>query len=377
MRKAIAGLTGLLLVAGAIEARAAIWCVRNHNELQQALTAAAASPGDDEIRIREGIYTTFNGSFVYTSQNPGWLTLSGGWYLVDGNDCAQARMDASRTILEGAGQSQVVRIIYLPPEGTTAFASFTVYNLSLRNGWGDSKTFQRGGGLDMNSLGDAPAEFRLENLIVANNEGYFGGGANLYMKNGVVRIANSLFADNSASATAHAHAAITVNATPEGVTHAMVVANSSFVGGRCPGNSGRGCGLRAGLAGGVRMDIVNSLFHDNDISDLDLEGAAVIGLGDGSANAAWSLVGTIGGNLPLAATDALSGDPRFVDPANGDFRLRDDSPFINLGLATVPNAPVGVLDLDARPRQRFGATDPGAYENQTWDFLFDDGFESP
>ena len=124
MRKAIAGLTGLLLVAGAIEARAAIWCVRNHNELQQALTAAAASPGDDEIRIREGIYTTFNGSFVYTSQNPGWLTLSGGWYLVDGNDCAQARMDASRTILEGAGQSQVVRIIYLPPEGTTAFASF-------------------------------------------------------------------------------------------------------------------------------------------------------------------------------------------------------------------------------------------------------------
>ena len=82
------------------------------------------------------------------------------------------------------------------------------------------------------------------------------------------------------------------------------------------------------------------------------------------------------GHLPLAATDALSGDPRFVDPANGDFRLRDDSPFINLGLATVPNAPVGVLDLDARPRQRFGATDPGAYENQTWDFLFDDGFES-
>lgn len=377
MRKAIAGLASLLLVAGAIEARAASWCVRDHNELQQALTAAAASPGDDEIRIREGIYTTFNGSFVYTSQNPGWLTLSGGWYLVDGNDCAQMRMDASRTILEGAGQSQVVRIIYLPPAGTTAFASFTVYNLSLRNGWGDSETFQRGGGLDMNSLGDAPAEFRLENLIVANNEGYFGGGANLYMSNGTVRIANSLFADNSASATAHAHVSINVNGTPDGVAHAVVVANSSFVGGRCPGNSGRGCGMRAGLAGGVHMDIVNSLFHDNDISDLDLEGAAVIGLGDGSAAAASSLLGTVGGNLPLSASDALAGDPRFVDAANRDYRLGDDSPLINRGVAVVPNAPVGVLDLDANLRQRFGATDVGAYENQTWDYLFDDGFEQP
>ena len=119
---AIAAFIGFSALAPG-SAAAAIHCVRNHNELQQALTAAATSPGDDEIRIREGIYTTFNGSFVYTSQNPGWLTLSGGWYLVDGNDCAQARMDASRTILEGAGQSQVVRIIYLPPEGTTATPS--------------------------------------------------------------------------------------------------------------------------------------------------------------------------------------------------------------------------------------------------------------
>lgn len=376
MRKAIAGLASLLLVATAMKTHAASWCVRDHNELQQALTAAAASPGDDEIKLREGIYTTFAGSFLYTAQNPGWLTLSGGWYTIDGNDCAQMRMDASRTILDGAGQHQVLRIIYLPPEGsTTAFASFNVFNLSLRNGWGDSATFQRGGGLDMNSFADSLAEFRLENLIVANNEGYFGGGANLYMKNGMVRIANSLFADNSASTTAQAHASITVNATQEGVAHAVVVANSTFVGGRCAGQGTRGCGLHAGLAGGVHMDIVNSLFHDNAISDLNLEGGAVIGIGDGSASGDCNLIGTIGGNLPLAATNALSGEPRFVDPANGDWRLRDDSPFINRGLATVPNTPLMVLDLDANPRLRFGATDPGAYENQTWDHLFDDGFE--
>src|SRR5688500_1229026 len=377
MRKAIAGTASLLLVATSVETHAASWCVRDHNELQQALTAAAASPGDDEIKLREGIYTTFAGSFAYTAQNPGWLTLSGGWYTIDGNDCAQMRMDASRTILDGAGQHQVLRITYLPPKGTTAFASFNVFNLSLRNGWGDSATFQRGGGLDMNSFADSLAELRLENLIVANNEGYFGGGANLYVKNGIVRIANSLFADNSASASAYGHASITVNATQEGVAHAVVVANSTFVGGRCAGQGPRGCGLHAGLAGGVHMDVVNSLFHDNAISDLNLEGGAVIGIGDGSASGDYNLIGTVGGNLPLAAANTLSGDPRFVDPANGDWRLRDDSPFINRGLAAVPNTPLSVLDLDANPRERFDVTDPGAYENQTWDFLFDDGFEQP
>ena len=356
-------------------ASAATVCVRDHNELQQALSAAAASPGDDEIRIREGIYTTFNGGFTYTAQNTGWLTLSGGWYTIDGIDCAQMRMDASRTILDGAGQQQVLRVIYFPPAGTTTFASVTVHNLSLSNGWGDSAAFERGGGLDMHSLSDGLVEFRLENLIVTHNEGYFGGGANLYLKNGMVRIANSLFADNSATTTAHAHVAINVNATGENIAHAVVIANSTFVGGRCAGNSGRGCGVRAGLAGGVHMDIVNSLFHDNDFSDLDLDGAAAIGIGDGSASADYSLIGTVGGNLPLTASNALSGDPHFVDPLNRDFRLRDDSPFINQGLATVPNFPLTALDLDANPRNRFGATDPGPYENQTWDFLFADGFD--
>jgi hypothetical protein len=369
------GVVALGLIPFTSTAQAAMHCVRDHNELQQALTAAAASPGDDEIKVREGIYTTFNGTFTYTTQNPGWLTISGGWYTVDGNDCAQMRMDASRTILDGAGQHQVLRILHFPPKGTTMAASFAVVNLSIRNGYGDSATFQRGGGLDIESFSEAYSEARLENLIIANNEGYFGGGANLYVPTGSVRIANSLFADNSATASAFGHAAITVNATPEGVAHAVVVANSTFVHGRCAGQGTRGCGLGAGLAGGVHMDIVNSLFFDNDISDLNLEGGSVIGIGDGTASSDYSLIGTTGGNLPLAASNALSGDPHFVDAANGDWRLRDDSPFINQGLAIVPNSPLIVLDLDANPRSRFGATDAGAYENQTWDFIFADGFE--
>ena len=354
---------------------AASWCVRDHVELQQALSAAAASPGDDEIRLREGVYTTFSGSFLYSAQTTGWLTISGGWYPVDGNDCAQMRMDASRTILDGAGQHQVLRIILIPPAGTTQETRLAVVNLSVRNGYGDSATFQRGGGIDMGAYSDAFTELWLENVIVANNEGYFGGGANLYAKYGAVRVANSLFDANSASASAYGHAAITVNATAQNVSPAVLVANSTFARGRCAGQGARGCGIGAGLAGGVHMDVANSLFFDNAISDLNLEGAAVIGLGDGSASADYSLVGVVGGNLPLATSHALAGDPKFADASNGDFRLRDDSPFINQGLAAVPFPPLSALDLDALPRNRFGAPDPGPYENQSWDWLFADGYD--
>ena len=37
--------------------------------------------------------------------------------------------------------------------------------------------------------------------------------------------------------------------------------------------------------------------------------------------------------------------------------------------------PFASIDLDGSLRTRFDAADPGAYENQTWDFLFADGFE--
>lgn len=365
----------LALLLAAPLSHAATWCVRNHTELQQALTAAAASPGDDEIRIREGIYTTFAGTFTYTAQTTGWLWLTGGWYTIDGNDCAQMRMDASRTILDGAGQQRVLKILLMPPAGTTQSTRLGVMSLTLANGYGNSTTFERGGGVQMNSYSDGFTELWLDHVIATHNDGYFGGGADLYAKNGFVRIANSLFDHNDASATAFGHAAITVVTTPGNVSPAIIIANSTFARGHCPGNSGRGCGVGAGLPAGVNLAVLNSLFHDNAISDLNIEGMAVIGAGNGSAAADYSLIPTLSGNLALATTHALAGDPMFVDPANGNFRLRDASPLINQGLAPLPYYPLGGADLDGNLRVRFGATDPGPYENQTWDRIFVNGFE--
>ncbi len=365
----------LAMLTSPLVSQAAVYCVRNETELQQALTAAAASGQDDEIKIREGVYTTFSQSFTYTATTSGWLGISGGWVTIGGIDCAQRVMDATRTVLSGAGQRQVLKIYHMPTAGQTSAPRLLVQNLSIRDGHGDESQFQRGGGLDIGGYSDLYTEIWLDNLIVANNSGYFGGGANLYAKYGIVRVVNSLFANNRSDTVAYGHFAANVVATHPNVTSAMTIANSTFAGGRCPGQGMRGCGIGVGLPAGVRMDIVNSLFFDNQISDLNIEGMSVLGLGDGEAHADYSLVGTVGGNLPLAATHALSGDPRFVDAPNGDFRLRNDSPFINQGLAPVPMYPAFGQDLAGALRTRFEAMDPGAYENQTWDFIFADGLD--
>lgn len=350
----------------------ATWCVHDSTQLRQALADAGTSPEDDEIRLREGVYVAADGAFAYISHNTASLAISGGWYSDGSGDCAQMRVDASRTVIDGEGVRRALRIYHAPPAGATQAASLSVANLSLRNGFGDPATFERGGGLEMNSFSDAWTELHLDNLIVAGNDGYFAGGADLYAKNGSVRIAGSLFDANRASTSSSAQVAISTDTVP-GVPQNIVIAHSTFVRGRCAGLGGRGCGVRVGLVADAHLDVVNSLFFDNAGSDLDIEGD--LDLGDGSASADSSLVEHVGGSLPLDAQHALAGDPRFVDAASGNFRLRDDSPFVNLARAAVPAYALDAVDLDGSLRTRFGAADPGAYENQTWDFLFADGFE--
>ena len=58
----------------------------------------------------------------------------------------------------------------------------------------------------------------------------------------------------------------------------------------------------------------------------------------------------------------LSGDPQFVNAAEGDFHLNTNSPCINAGDNSL--VPVAV-DLDGNPRIVGGAVDLGAYEFQT------------
>ena len=359
-----------LLLAMPLTARAATWCVTNAVELQQALTQAATSTADDEIRVRQGIYTAQQ-TFTYTATTSA-VYLNGGWVQVGDNNCGQRNLVAAATVLEGAGQRQVLSILYVPTANPLIVPRFLVNNLSFRNGVGEG--FVRGGGLSMYSAAEHYTEFFVDNVIVADNSGYFGGGASLTVMNGLIRVTNSLMTNNAAPTSAYGNASINVVRTE--ASTGIIVANSTFANGTCLGNTGgmRGCGVGLGLGLGttvpVRADIVNTLFANNALSDVSIEGST------GSlAYYDYSRVPLSNGLLAPIVNHALEGDPRFVDAPNQDFRLRDDSPFINRGLAAVPLYNAAGYDLTGNVRNRFGAVDAGAYENQTWDFIFSNGFQ--
>lgn len=71
-----------------------------------------------------------------------------------------------------------------------------------------------------------------------------------------------------------------------------------------------------------------------------------------------------GGNAYATFDYSLEGDPRFVDPATGDYHLRPDSPAIDAGEPGGLEPGESPTDLDGNPRIAGGRRDLGAYEYQ-------------
>jgi hypothetical protein len=352
---------------------AATYCVGNATDLANALSAAAASDADDEIRIREGVYQPAQ-TLLYNSQNTRWLSVSGGYYTVGENLCGGRNPDARATVLDGSGARQVLAILIQFANVTTPSTRLLVSNLTLQNGV--QSEFGRGGGLQMfSNITSFDVEYWVDNVIVRNNSGYFSGGMELNLNRGLIRVVNSLFDGNTAPTSAFAHLAISISVASAGNGTGAIVLNNTFVGGQCPGQQGRGCGIGVLACGGVRVDVINSLFVSNAISDVNAEGCVVSGLGSGSIYYSHSRIPTTSGNLTPTVTSPYTAEPRFVNAAAKNFELRDDSFYLNKGLGVPPwyNEYTSQQDAYGRTRNKSGALDVGALENQTG--LFHDSFE--
>jgi len=136
-----------------------------------------------------------------------------------------------------------------------------------------------------------------------------------------------------------------------GGTFASMVADCTFSANLAAGAGPDGQPAGTGGAISGTISVANSILWDDSTPEID-----------GSCTVSYSDVegGVMGpGNLNT--------DPKFVDAANGNLRLRFDSPCIDVGSNMfVPGALVA--DLDRRPRIQDGngdltpVVDPGAYE---------------
>jgi len=126
----------------------------------------------------------------------------------------------------------------------------------------------------------------------------------------------------------------------------------------------------------IHHNIVQSANCDKDIAiDTDTHPIEFIGQFPGqSLSLYYNLFGTISDGVSgdiFANHNVVSTNPKFKDPASGNFRLQDASPAVNTGEtfidALLSGLSPSVIDLDDKPRPFGDHFDIGAYESSVYD----------
>jgi len=339
----------LLALASSPAAIAAIHCVDSALELQQALVTAAATAGDDEVRVVAGTYIVppppSNG-FRYVSSQAGDLVVSGGWDpdapvgIPPG--CEVQVPDPALTVLDAQYQIEALVLQPGPASGDLA-----VHNLTLTQG----SSAGNGGGLYAAPYDEAwVGNTTLQSLRVLANEALqFGAGLYVSVPRGYLRVQNAAVVGNVSGLTG-AGAVLLANGEDSIVANLTVAGNSS--------GATFGAGLMVG--GTIPVLLMNSVLWGNTPDDLQLNGDAIrlhhnfydsrIGMQPSDE------FGTLNGN-PMLAGGSLG-----LTPTAG-------SPLVDHGLPVPGGLPT--RDVDAGQRVVGPGVDIGAFEAQ----IFADGYE--
>src|SRR3990172_8879010 len=321
--------------------------------LQMALNMAQDM---DEMRIEKGI---ISGSGLVIPSNKTWahgIKISGGWdEIFEGKS-----INPEDTVLDGGGkESRILEI------GNSA-GIVSVENMKFTNSERGAVEISGGSAVFTNCTftsnsakyggGAVSGNGTFINCTFTSNSVSTGDGGAV---NGGGLFTNCTFTSNAASGRG---GAVSGRGTFTNCTFTSNAASGS--GGAVSGNGTfTNCTLYGNLAkdvGGAVFgggEIINSIFYKNTAGRKDNDISV-----RGNLKIDFSLVNYMSGAADFGA-DNIMGDPKFIDPDNGDLHLRPDSPAINVG-KIAPEINKHPVDLDGKPRIVGGKIDMGAYE---WD----------
>jgi hypothetical protein len=264
----------------------------------------------DTILVAQGTYTD---NLVITKT----VTLKGGY---ESGDWSQQCLRRCTTTIDGNQSGRVIEVRTNLSE-TTVIDGFTITN-------GDG-----GISIDLSSVA-------IQNSKIVNNL-TTGGGGGITIDHSFVTITNTLIASNTAG-TDGAIRIISTVAIPG--PYSEVTINGSTIA------DNRAVQERNGILCSLSWcNVVNSILWGHDREDIAGYGYQVT----------YSDT-----EMCLPGEGNICDDPRFVDPANGDYHLRSDSPCIDKG--TNENAPETDFEGDPRPfdgdSDGFAVVDMGADE---------------
>lgn len=331
--------------------------------IQEAVDAAA--PEEDVVKVAEGIYTSAESQVVAINKS---VDLIGG-YGVDG--WSVPFPEKHQVILDAEGMAGRRGISIQATEGGTV----TVRGLTIRRGLVRSpggagvhvsggsvvlediiieecSTDRLGGGV-LISNGDV----WLRDSELRQNKAQYGSG--LYVKDGSVLLERNTFAGNEAPSLG---GVVAVNGGEVTGTNNLVVDNPL---------AGAGVYLSGGELSVSHWTLVNN-GHYGVVTDLgiDIESGSVLvrnsiiaqhsgGLCGSGAVARDNLFHNVGNPCIAGASCSGSffGDPRFLDPSRGDYRIAADSAAVDQAYSVDVDHDMGG---HLRPAGR--ASDLGAYE---------------
>lgn len=342
-------LAGLFAVAIAGPVPAAMFCVGNATQLNNALNEAGTNGQHDDVRMMPGVYTRSpdvagDNMFQHILENGRNFSLSGGW----NTGCtSQTRLDPAVTVIDG----QLTHKLLYIGNGANVSGDVQLRNFTLQRGL----TLAMDGLFELGVTDASSANVWLDNLRFIDNV-KFGNNmiapVELRLGTGTLRVRSSVFVGNSTSDGG------ALGIQSQGYVY---LNNNTIVGNEVFAVTGYG-----GLV--LRGDAIYSLNNNVVWGNTNAPDERDLYVNAPNVSARHNHFGVTYGAFALDHNSTY-GDPKLV--SFDEPRPRANSPLRNSGLAN-PSGGSTSQDASGQARVQEGTLDRGAFESEA---LLSSGFE--